>query len=466
MNIDLAHNSPTDVVITVKLEESDYKHLVEAKLKEYGRRVQLKGFRPGKVPPALIKKMYGKAILFEEINQLTFRCLGDYITENNLSYVGEPLPITTETELELEMGKDFTFQFQLGVVPDFQLSLDDIQLTNYEIQLSEAQFEEEIDHIRRRYGNTEHPETSEEDDFLYGILHDKQHSHQEDSENTEEGEIHEHHHQHEHFHKNILLPLKQVSESEISKFIGIKADDVVNVDIQKLFQDGAKGIKLATGISEEEAEKLEGEFEFILTNITRSKKAELDEELYIKLFPNENIQTEDEFRAKLQEEVAENYRREVDYFKEQQIKDKLVVNTEIQIPTEFLKAWLIRVNKDKFTVDEIEAQFDDVIENLKWDLIRDKICRDNDIRVDKDDITAKARQMILAQFGGIQETPEIKNIVDQIVQRFLTEDDGKNYNKAVNNVLDEKALKFLSSSIVGATEVINRDDFESIAYNK
>jgi trigger factor len=465
MNIQLANQTPTDATLTIQLEASDYQPLVDKKLKEYSRKATIKGFRPGKVPPALIKKMYGKAIIVEEINTLTSKSLYDYIKENELPIVGDPMPATKSEELNFDAPKDFEFVFRLGLVPEFSYDLAKLEVKDFDIQLNDEQFSQETDHIKRKFGKTDHPEVSEAGDFLYGVLHNTLHTNTPEKQHHEEEE-HDPEQHADHFHQQILLPLNQVSESELEKFIGISKEAAIKVDIQKLFKDSIKGITLATGISAEKAEQLSGEFEFILSDITRTAGAEMNEELFNRVFPGEEITTEEAFVEKLKTQITDNYKREATWYAEKQLKDELIAKTDIQLPHEFLKDWLTQINEGKFSREQVEAEYEGFANNLKWDLLCGKISKEAEFKVEMEEVQAKARQMVKNQFRIEVETPDMARIIDQIADNYLREENGKNATNLVNQVVEDKVLNLLLPQLNLTKETVNRDEFEKIAYSQ
>ncbi len=462
MNIDLDQQSPTNALIKIKLNEADYQPEVEKKIKAYSKQIQLKGFRPGKVPPAIVKRMYGKSILLEEINQILSKSLYEYLREKELKVVGEPLPVMDDLP-QVDFGQEFEFSYRIGIVPEFNYDLEQLEVTNYQITQDESQVQEIIENIRRQYGDTSEVETSEAGDFVKGDLKKVEATSSETSATAEETPETEEP-QEPSFHHNILLPLNQLNEEVVDQFIGFKAGDTIPIDnIQNLFKTGAKGISLATGISQEEAEALEGDFEFTIESISHTELAELNEEFFQKVFPDDEIATEEQFLEKVNNTIAENYKREAESYVYQQIQKQILEKTEITLPDEFLKDWLVQANEGKFEREEIEEEYDEFAKGLRWDLIKEKIVKEAEIKVEQAEVEQKARQMILSQFGGyLPQSPEMQQYMDTMVQNYLQSEDGKNAQQLINQVLQDKVMDHLRNQVDATEAEISREEFEKL----
>lgn len=465
MNILLDSQNPTDAIIKITLNEADYQLDFEKKVKEYAKKAVLKGFRPGKVPPQLIKKMYGKALLLEGVQTTLSKSLFDFIKEQELNLVGEPLPHKDSPELNFDNQKEFEFWYQIGIVPAFEVDSNHFSIINYKIAVTEEQIQERLENILKSQGKYDRVDSSEVGDSIFGILHDSKHEEQpsaeeviETDEASEDTHTHEHH---EHFHTEILLPLNQVSEEVLPLFLGLIAGTNVKVPIQKLFTKGAKGISLATGISVEEAEKLDGEFEFIVDYIERGSPAELNEDLYKKVFPTKEITTEEEFIAQVKVLLSRENGEDAQYLMQKQLKEQVIKNTNIEIPHDFLKEWLTQINEGKFTREDIEREYTFFEENMRWDLIKGNLQKEFELNVTQEDIFAKARQVITMQFGGYMPNiaGELGEKFDGIVNNYLQFENGKNYRMISNMVWDEKILTNLQTKAQITETELPEEDF-------
>lgn len=464
MNIELDRKNPTDASIKITLNEADYQPEVNKKIKTYSKQITLKGFRPGKVPPAIVKRMYGKSILVEEINGLLQKSLYDYIKESDLRVVGEPLPnYDHQQEIDWENQKDFEFVFDLGIVPDFEYKPESLTITQYEIAHDEEKFQELLDSLKKQYGETIRPETVEEGDFVYGNL--KELTSVQEETNTEDSGDGEEVAEVLPFEKEVLIPLNQVSEAEQSRFMNLKAEDVVTFSIQDLFEDGAKALSMAIGITEEEAAELQGEFEFTLDNITRTTPAEMNPEFFQQVLGPEAPETEEEFLERVKDYLSQNNQSESDRYFNTQIIEESLANTEVELPSEFLKRWMLSISNDDgiMTTEELDNQYENFSRTLKWSLIRNNILKGANLKLEEGEVEARARQMIASQFGGhLPQDSALMEQFDSIVNNYLEAEDGRNYDQIADQVLEEKALVLLKDQVQIEMKSVSREEFEEI----
>src|SRR5690606_16605847 len=367
LDITLEKKNPTEASIKITLTEADYQPKVREKLKEYSKKAQIKGFRPGKVPPALIQKMYGKSIMIDEINHILSHAVNDYIRDNKIKILGDPLPNTENADkIDWENQKDFEFQYEIGLVDDFKYTLEGKKLIRYNIKVDDKSVEDTIADLQKQYGKMTNPEKSEDGDFLYGQV----------VQNGGE------------FNDKVSIPLNVIEKKERKNFIGLSKGDKVTFDVKKAFKDAAT-IADALNIDGAAAEALEGEFELEVINVNRQEAAELDQEFFDKIFGPEVVKSEEEFRNKVKETISENYKRETEIYFDRTIQDALLESTEITLPDEFLKRWLLTTNEGKITEEDIAKEYDAYAKEMKWTLIQNKIGEDHEIKVENSDIEEK-----------------------------------------------------------------------------
>lgn len=441
MNITLNQTDATNANLHVVLEETDYAPKVDEKIKEYSRKAQIKGFRPGKVPPALVRKMYGKGILVEEINSLLSKSVNDYIKENDIKILGEPLPDETKQQsIDWDNQKEFAFDFQLGILPDFDLNLPDITVDGYKVEVDDETLTGVYEHMQRQYGQTENPEVSEANDYLSGEL--KQVT----------GD----------FSTTTLLPINKVKQNP-EQFIGKKAGDVLTFDLQEIFDNDATAIANLTGESKSKAAALTGTFEFTIDKINRTEPAELNQEFFDKIFGKDTVTTREEFDAKVRETIAENYNTEADKLLSNKIVEKLVKETDIQISEEFFKKWLLTANEGKLTAEQIDENLDRYKEELKWSMIRNKVVAENDIKISNEEVVSSAKQKMLTQFGMASATPEMEEAISGYVDSFLKQDKGRNYVNEYEAILADRVLDLIKSKITVVEKSVTAEEFRNIA---
>jgi trigger factor len=445
VEITLEKKDTTNGTIRINLKEADYHPKVAEKLKEYSKKASIKGFRPGKVPTALIEKMYGKGILVEEINSLLSKSINDYIKENKIPIIGDPLPDLDKSEkIDWENQKEFEFNYKVGLVPEFKCDLSDkVKVSKYTIEVEDKVVKETLENLQNQYGKMTHPETSEAGDFVSGELKEAA------------GE----------FTTSTMIPLNKIQKSEVKKFIGKKTGDKIEFDIEKAFEDNEAAMH-ATGLSAEELEKKKGKFELTVTSISRSEPAPLDEEFFSKLFGKDAVKTVDEFNTKLKETITENYNKEAENLLTRDIHDHFVKTTKIDLPDAFLKNWLYESNQGKITKEQIEKEYDLYVNEVKWSLIKNKIAEGNDVKVENEEIIKKTKEMIGQQFGNMNFGEEMEETFNKIADNYLKQENGKNYMKMFEQVFLDKVLSLIKGKISLQEKKINVDEFKKIASAK
>lgn len=439
MNITLDKTNSTYANLKVSLKEADYAPKVEEKVKEYSRKAQIKGFRPGKVPAGLIRKMYGKSILVEQINELLHEAVNKYIKENDIRILGEPLPKQEdEAQIDWDNQKEFEFTYELGLLPDFTLPLESITVEGYEVEVDEDTVKEAYEHMQRQFGKTTNPETSEKGDFIYGEL------------NAAAGE----------FNTKTLIPTNQIKAGE-DKFMGVKAGDVIRFDIRETFGDDNAALAHVTGLSKDDAANLNGEFEFTVENINRTEPAAMDQEFFDKIFGKDEVTSQEAFDAKVRETIQENYDREISNAVNRNLIDKLVKETEIEIPEDFFKKWLLITNRGKLTQEQIEEHYEQYRNELKWSMIRNKVVEENELKVSNEEVKEQARQRILAQFNLPEISEELVETMNNFVDNYLSQNNGRNYINEYENILTEKVLAVLKEKVKIENKKVTAEEFRN-----
>jgi trigger factor len=426
-------------LLNVHLDEADYSDAVEKQLKETAKRAQFKGFRPGKVPASLVRKMYGTGILVDEVNRLLSKNVDGYLKDNNVKILGEPIPVPSNVDFNTE--KAFDFQFELGLLPDFELPADQqLEIKRSAVSIDDATLAETNEQITRQFGETTNPETSEANDYLVGKL----------KKVGEEGEG-----------QSMLLPINKVTNGQ-EKFVGVKAGDTVTFDLSAAFGGDASAIRNITGMSREEAGQVSGDYELAVEKINRTEAPEENQELFDKVFGPETVSSKEEFDAKIRETIQQNYDRESDNLVNRKLIDALIDNTTIQIPTEFFKKWLVRANEGKLDAATVDAHYSDYERELKWSLIRNKVVEDMGLKVSNDEIRDRVLDKILGQFGGgMQLTDDMRQGMVGFADNYLKQENGKNYVQEYEAILAEKVVEALRGKVVVTDEPVTAEEFRN-----
>ncbi|MEQ8425013.1 MAG: trigger factor, partial [Cyclobacteriaceae bacterium] len=400
MDISLDKKSTTDGLIKIKLSPSDYQPKVEEKIKNYARKANIKGFRQGKVPHGVINKMFGKSILVEEVNHLLSHSVTDYIKSNNLKILGEPLPNQEKAnQIDWDNQKEFEFEFQIGLVDDFKYELSSkVKLKSYPIEVDKKVIDDTLSDLKKRFGEITHPEISEEQDNLHGQV----------TEAGSETPVGAH------------LELGKLDKKVRKDFVGKKKEDSIEMDIRDVFSSDEE-IGTFLGISKEDAKSKKGKYNFQITSINRVALAEVNQEFFDKVFGKDAVKSEEEFLSKVKETIQGNYSRETEHLLDHEIQHHLVDNTMINMPDDFLKVWLKNTGGDKITDEVLNKEFSQYKESLKWDLIKNKIAEDLKINVEAAEVKAKAKEMIMEQFGGQAFAAQLGDKLDSIADNYLSD---------------------------------------------
>ena len=444
MDITLDKKNAIEASIKIKVNESDYQPKVEEKVKEYARKANIKGFRPGKVPVGMIKKMYGKAIIVEEVNDILSKSLGDFIKEKDLQILGDPLPdLEKSKDIDWENQRDFEFDYEIGLAAEFEYDLSKKQkVKHYVIDVNKKVLDETIDNLKEQFGDIEYPEVSEEGDTLLGEIKEL------NGDLSNETEI----------------TIENVEKKERNQFIGLKESDIIEFDLKKVFKDAAT-ISSLIDVSTEKAEGLDGKFQFSVTGIERPKPAEINQDLFDKVFGKEAVKNEQEFIDKVKETVEQNYSKETSYFLNQSIIDHFVSKTKMEVPEEFLKRWLLRSNEGKVTMEDIDKDYQDFEKGLRWDLIKAKIAKDLELKVENEEVVAKAKDLIIQQFGGPSIAAQFGEKLDEFANNYLQGENGQNYMRVYNQVREEKIMEAVKSNITLQDKRVSLDEFRKIIQN-
>jgi trigger factor len=448
LEITLDKKTNTEGLIKIKLTEGDYQPKVEEKVKDYARKATIKGFRQGKVPAGVIRKMFGKSILVDEINHLLSHKITDYIKDNNIQILGEPLPNHDKTkDIDWDAQKDFEFEYEIGLVDEFTYDISPkTKVAAYKIEVDEKTIAETLEDLKKRFGKVSYPEVSEAQDSLFGDLHPKD----EGVENSESLKK-----------ENAAIPIEKVAKDQQAKLIGRKKDDEIELEPQKIFTDEALVNELL-GFSGTEASAAAGKFVFKVTTISRTEPAELTPELFDRVFGKDVAKTEEEFINKIKETISENYKRETDRFLDHHIEDYFLENTKINLPDGFLKNWLKTTSEGQVTDEVLDTEFTHYVRGLKWDLIKNKIAADNQLKVEAEEVQGKAKEMIVAQFGGQAFADQLKDKLDDIANNYLSNEKGQNFMRLYNQLRSEKIMKHIKENITVEDKVVSVDEFKKI----
>ncbi|OYU67848.1 MAG: trigger factor [Cytophagaceae bacterium BCCC1] len=436
--------SSTIANLTVEVGEEDYKGLVDKKLKEYAKTAQVKGFRPGHVPLQYIKSIYGKGVLVDEVIKIASDEVNKTITDNKLNVVGEPTPKEDAYKIDWSAQKEFIFEYEIGFASDFTVDLEKLPvLTQYEIQPSDKQVNDTIEDLKNRFGVETEPEEAEVGDIIFGKLS------QESSD----------------FMFQSGIPTDKVKPETQKLFVGLEKGSSLKLDIQTIFETD-KELGFATGKSDEDAAALQGEFEFVVEKITRMKPSELTQELFDKVLGPGKAANEEEFLSQLTEIIKGNYNRESDFLLDFDVDKMLIESTPIELPTEFLKKWLVEINQGKATAEDVEKEYDAIARGLKLDLIRTEIAKQNDLKIQYDDVLEEVKNEIRGYFGQQGGFEGMEEFIDSMAKKQLGEKNNEATKKHYEKAFGRKVLNFVKDKVKKETKTVMVEEFNEIASEK
>ena len=443
MEVLLEKSTPTNATLTIKLAKEDYQPKVDKTIKDYSKRVALKGFRPGKVPANVIQRMYGKSIVIDEVNNLLSETVSSYIRDNKLAVVGDPQINREKADaVNWEKPTEFEFSYELGLASDFEVNIGALPaVASYTIEAGEKELNDTIENLRTQFAGQINPETSEAGDMLYGELK------QVGSE----------------FSTKTAIPSKQIKEEAQAKFVGLTKGSEVTFDIRDTFVDD-KAIALLTGKKEEETAEFAGDFTFVVEDITRQAPSEINQEFFDKVLGVGKAEDEESFRSQVAEIIQRNYAREADSLLRRDIDQLLLDNIQIDLPEAFLKDWLFQLNEGKFTLEQIDADYPQFTKSLKLSLIKNKLAEQTEIKVEQSEVIARAEDMVREQFGiyGDSLGDQMEETIRKIAMNYLTTEIENNYSKMFNLVFDDKVFEYLSGQVAVEAKTIDVEQFKEI----
>jgi trigger factor len=448
MKISKTSTDELNATVRLTVEKQDYEATVNEKLKEYKKKANMPGFRKGMVPIGLIKKMYGKAILVEQVNQILGHELSKYITDENLNILGEPLPNTEEPlNIDFDTDEEFQFAFDLGLAPEINLELNQIgEIPFYEIEVDEELIDRQIEGYTSRFGENIAAEEVGEKESMNGDFVEL-----DETGNAKEGGI---------TASNVFLSVGLIQDQDIkARFIGAKVGDVITFNPKTALANDHE-LSHMLKIKHEDVEGLNSEFSFTITKINTFIPAEINEELFKKVYGEEaEIKTLDEFREKIREELQANLKYSSEYKFLIDAKDRLVQMANPNLPEDFLKRWLEETNK-KVTREQIDQEFEQFRKDLQWTLIKNKLIRENEIKVNEEDIKDMAAEMAMMQFRqyGMFNVP--KEYLDNYANSILKNEEEK--QRMIEKKAEEKVLNLVKEQAPAKPTKVTQKEFDDL----
>jgi trigger factor len=406
MSVTQQNVNDLNAILKVKVNEQEYQPLVESALKQAQKSVSLKGFRPGKVPFGMVKKLYGTSVKVEQINKLIDKKISDYIISNKINVLGQPLPKINDEVYNFETQSEFEFEFEIGVAPEINVKLDKaIKLTKYNVVPDAEMIGNYIEELRSRYGKVEEVEDVQDKDMITANLTELN-----DDQSVKEGGI----------NQTINFFMPRISNADAkAKLVGLKKGDKVVVNAKTL-TDSITDSARTLGLTAEQLENASDNFEITIQSSSRMGLADLNQELFDKVFGEGNVKNEEEFNTKIQEDAVKFLKGHgANKFKNDLI-DLLVDTVKFDLPNEFLQKWLVAASEGKTSQEEVQKDYDKYAKTFRWQLIEGAIVKDTKIDVSYEEIKNKAKELIsenFTQYGQLVDDAQLETYAANVLKK-------------------------------------------------
>lgn len=434
--------------ITLKISESDYQDKVTESLKKYRKQAKMPGFRQGMVPMGMVKKMVGTQILVEEINRVLSDAIYKYISDEKLEILGNPMPVEKDEQIDWDKQKEFEFTYQLGLAPEVKAEITDKdKFDKYKVKISDKMIAEQIDELAKRYGKMTEAQVSEKGDMLYGTFQ------QVDKGAPKEGGI----------SNGTVLNISTIEKEKDQKpFIGVKPGAVIDCKPQKLAAENYVAAWL--GVDKALVKDIKGDFQFTVEKIHRTEPAELNQELFDKLYGKDVVKSKAELEDKIRSEMERSFDQNSDQLFERDVQDHLIKKAKLNLPDEFMKKWLQTANEKPITKEQIEEEYEQYAMGLKWQLIENKLIKDNKIEVSKEEVVNHTKGMIAQQLAGMGQNMMDEAEMEDTANRVLQNQDEA--RRLYEQLYQLKLRDFYKNTVKIKEKEVSYDDFVKLAEKK
>ena len=449
MNVSLQNIDKVSALLTVKLEKADYQEKVDKALKHFRQNAQMPGFRKGMVPMSLVKKMYGKSALAEEVNKLLSETVYNYIQDNKVNILGEPLPNEDkQPEVDFDTMEEFEFLFDIALAPEFkaEVSADD-RVDYYTIDVTDEMVDNQVKMYAQRNGKYDKVDVYEENDMLKGLLAEL-----DEEGNTKEGGIQ--------VEGAVMMPSYMKNEEQKAIFAGAKVNDVLVFNPHTAWDGNAAELSSLLKIDKETAPEMKSNFSFQVEEITRFVPGELTQDIFDQVFGEGVVKNEEEFRAKIKEVVAHQFVADSDYKFLIDVRKMMMEKVgKLEFPDALLKR-IMRLNNQDKEESFVEENYDKSIEELTWHLIKEQLVKANNIKVEQEDVANMAKEATRAQFAqyGMMSVPDevLENYSKEMLKKKET------VEGLVNRVVEVKLAAALKTQVNLENKTISAEEFNKM----
>ena len=448
MNVSLKNIDAVSGIVKLEIVKADYAEQVEKSLRNFRQKANVPGFRKGMVPMGMVKKMYGKHVLVEEVNKLVSENLFKYINENKLNVLGEPMPNETEQQpINFDTQEDFEFCFDVALAPEIKLELSkNDKIPYYQVNIDDDMIGKQVEAYQANFGSYDEVDDVEEKDLIKGTVAEL-----ENGSPKEGGIVVE---------DAVLMPSYMKDEAEKAKFIGAKANTVIVFNPNKAYEGAEAEIASLLKVDKEAVAGLTGDFSFEIKEITRHKKAELNQELFDKVFGEGVVSSEEEFKNKIKDALAEQFTPQSDFKFLLDAREVLVQKAgELKFADDLLKRWLLAAN-EKNTAEKLDEEYPKIIEDLKYQLIKENLVKGNNLKVEDADIENFAKRVAKAQFAqyGMLSVPEdvLANYAKDMLKNKQT------LQNVIDRAVEEKLAAWLKEQVELDVKEVSAEEFNKL----
>jgi trigger factor len=448
MDIIQENTDDLNAVLRVKIEKPDYESRVEEVLQDTRKKARMDGFRPGKVPAGLIRKMYGKSVLLEELNKILSESISKYLQEKKLHILGEPLPVEEDPDsIDWDNDTEFNFRFDLGLAPGIEIApTKKDKVPYYTIQVEKRMIDDTRANYARKFGSVDPVEFVSGNEILKGDFIQVEAS----GDEIENGIVAE----------DSTISMEVVKDDSIkTAFTGRKVGESVVIDVKKALPNEVE-LASVLRIDRSMVQEIAPDFRFDIKEISKFTEAEINQELFDRAFGEGKIKSEEEFKKQITKDIEANLKQEGEYRLSLDIRDYFLKKLSLELPSEFLKKWLMVTNKDSVTEEQLEKEFPAFEKDLKWQLIKDQVMKNHELEIKDEEIMNSARNFTRMQFAqyGLSDVPDEQ--LDSYAGEMLKRDEEK--NKIVDRLKEEKVVETLKELITLDNKKITVDKFNKL----
>lgn len=449
MNVSFQNIDKVSGLLTVKLEKADYQEKVDKSLKTFRQKAQIPGFRKGMVPMSLVKKMYGKSVIAEEVNKLLSEKVYDYIKSNNVNMLGEPLPNEEKQQvIDFDTMEEFEFVFDIALAPEFKAEVSNTDKVDYyTIEVTDEMVENQVKAYTQRNGKYDQVSAYEDNDMLKGLIAEL-----DENGNTKEGGIQ--------VEGAVLMPSYMKNDEQKAIFANAKVNDVLVFNPNAAYDGHDAEIASLLKIEKEAAAEMKSNFSFQVEEITRFVPGDLNQELFDQAFGKDAVKTEEEFRAKVKEGIAAQFVADSDYKFLIDARKMLMEKVgKLEFPDALLKRIMLLNNKEKGE-EFVAENYEKSVEELTWHLIKEQLVKDNEIKVEQEDVINMAKDATKAQFAqyGMMTVPE--DILENYAQEMLKKKE--NVDGLVGRVVEAKLATALKAKVTLNNKTVSMEEFNKM----